>query len=155
MKKLLFILLCALTATLLHAQNAPTALVLWHTDGSLSRILLSENPKITFANDMISVKGETSSLEFPIKNVPHFYYDNSSSISSVDAAKTSIRILRDAVVFEGEITQENVRLFSIDGKSQPVNYTKTSTGLSVDITSLNSGAYIININGNTAKFIKL
>lgn len=154
MKKIILAACCLSVFTSLSAQSNQPALVLWHTDGSKTRIELNDKPNVTFLKDSMNVVATSVSFSYAVKDVPRFSYENVASGFTNNLSDASFRIIGENVYFYGVTDKKNIALYSIDGKLQNIQLDGVSFGFVLHISQLPTGVYLLKVNNRITKIIK-
>ena len=144
---LLFACICSLS---MEAANAAKALVVSFNDGTSQVFALADLPDITMGNDVMTIKAGATTAEFPLYTVRTFTFGDATGIQNVAVNELSRQ--GDQLIIPGSDNQ--VRIFAIDGKAVPVSPIHKADATTIDLGSLPHGTYIINANGKTVKIIK-
>lgn len=150
-----------------HAQEQST-LVIWHADGTKTRVELSKKPEIYFSNhywdgekyqDEKSVffylSSEELDLRYPATNVLKFTYEKTPS-TDINAPQdgTTYRKEGERIYFDESVTPDKIALYSSNGVKVPVQIQQTERGFSLSLSGIPSGVYMLSVNGKTSKFVK-
>ena len=151
---MLFVFLLAGTFCYSYSEN-PVRLVLWHSDGSQTRVELYTRPQVKISTDSVWVTSPVATLKYACSDVLRFTYENvPTGISSVQQKAKDFQVSNGRIYFSGKAKSSQVHLYSIDGKEQPINVTVTDEGLCMPLSQVQSGTYLLNVNGKTCKFEK-
>ncbi|GEM_PF-1077092 len=144
-------------ASIVHAQTNST-LVLWHADGTQTRIELFKKPRIYFEtwDDSIHIYSDVLDLRYPSANVLKFTYEDvpvPTTIQSLGMASTYHQE-GENIYFDRNISPEKIVLYNSNGVSVPVRMRQTERGITLSLSDVPSGVYILSVNGKTSKFMK-
>lgn len=128
---LLMVVVCSALATLAQGKS----LFITFNDGSKAEFAMTDNPAITMTDGTMTVVAGTTTLNYELWRVKQFTFGTSTAIREVSGI---------------QLKSDKVRIFTLDGKAVNVSARQDQ----IDLSSLASGVYIININGNTLKFRK-
>lgn len=151
---LLFYLI--LNNPMLRAQN----LVLKLNDASEIQNLLSEIKKLEFSdNNLLITKNTGIAQTYPINDVQKLYFGTIAKINTDIAVHSAISIFPNPTQQFIEVTgipvsANSIKIFQTDGKLI-LQENVTETHKTIDISRLNPGLYIINIQNQSLKFYKL
>ena len=115
--------------------------------------------KVTFASTNFSVlQGEEVAGVFELKNVSSIKFAESTAVQSVEQASAIVvtpNPVRDNLVIKGgeELYGSAVSIYSVTGAN--VMQLSSWQGEAINISHLPAGVYIINIQSETIKFVKL
>lgn len=159
MKKITLIALLfylALNNQMLCAQN----LILRLNDASEIQNLLSEIKKLEFSDDKLLITMNTGIAQTcPINDVQKLYFGTIATINTDIEAHSTISIFPNPAqqfieIKNIPVSANRIRIFQTDGKLIMQEST-TETSKTIDISRLNPGLYIINIQNQSSKFFKL
>lgn len=119
----------------LVTQAQGKSLFITFNDGSKAEFAMTDNPAITMTDGTMTVVAGTTTLNYELWRVKQFTFGTSTAIREVSGI---------------QLKSDKVRIFTLDGKAVNVSARQDQ----IDLSSLASGVYIININGNTLKFRK-
>ena len=128
-------------------------LVLWHKDGTKVLFDLAEEPKICYAAEKVSIES-TTRVEYEFNAIRKMTYelDVENDIRMLKIQnKRPFKTVGDHITFLPSDKDLRVRIVSLSGmvlKDFVVQKNDTST---IDLHSLGSKVYLINVNGVTYK----
>ena len=134
--KRLFLLMAVVCATLV-TQAQGQSLFITFNDGSKAEFAMADNPAISMADGIMTVEAGSNTLTYELWRVKQFTFATSTGIRNIS-------------VSDIHVNSDSVRIYTLDGKA--VNMPASQGEVSLD--ALAPGLYIININGNTLKFMK-
>ena len=149
MRKLLLSLLAVFCSMIAKAEEK--SLIITFSDNTTQTFVLSTLPQITMANNKMTILAGATTAEYDLYKIKTFIFSGTTSIRNIED-NSEIKTEGNKIIIEG--TNANVRIFSIDGKSTTIKTTNTSNSTVIDISSLNSGVYIIKANDKTVKISK-
>ena len=153
MKKLVIAFLTLATASVssLRAQT----LVLHHADGTTTDVELYTQPRIEFQNDRVLITSPVLSMEYPKQDVLRFTYKG-SVITAIEQPRAEADYTRDAgqLVFHGIKQVDKVAVYTANGIRVPVNITRRGSDVSLPLSQIPQGVYLLSVNGRTSKFTK-
>ena len=149
MRKLLLSLLAVFCSMIAKAEEK--SLIITLSDNTTQTFVLSTLPQITMANNKMTILAGATTAEYDLYKIKTFIFSGTTSIRNIED-NSEIKTEGNKIIIEG--TNANVRIFSIDGKSTTIKTTNTSNSTVIDISSLNSGVYIIKANDKTVKIKK-
>ena len=130
------------------AKAEEKSLIITFSDNTTQTFVLSTLPQITMANNKMTILAGATTAEYDLYKIKTFIFSGTTSIRNIED-NSEIKTEGNKIIIEG--TNANVRIFSIDGKSTTIKTTNTSNSTVIDISSLNSGVYIIKANDKTVK----
>lgn len=134
---------------------ADYALQLHLKDGSLQTFLISSKPSLTIADGTLSVKSVQTEFSCQLGQVD--YYDFPSEIDmSVEkiGSKAAIRMNGDCICFSGLNGNAKVAVYTPAGKKIRDVATDGQGNVTIDISSLPQGTYVVNVGNYSTKVIK-
>lgn len=154
MKKLLTsVMLLIMTAMTSFAQGNAT-LVLWHADGTTTDVALYLMPKVAFQNDKVVITSAVLDMEYPKSNILRFTYKGSGT--GIAAPKTEANYSQegDRLVFHGVGSADKVVIYTTNGIRVPVRLSASGDGVTLSLSSIPQGVYVLSVNGKTSKFTR-
>lgn len=159
MKQLLLLIIAALFApSLLLAQDNSTAtLKIEGASGNLGKVQISTTSEITFADGNMVVTDGTDSQTFALADIAEMSFDFAMSSADDLTAELGSGLtitLHNNVL---DVTSDLKTPITVDIYSASGQYfgRHTSTGtLSVDLSSLTKGIYVLKVNDKVVKFIR-
>ena len=137
----------------IHMTSLSQVLDLHHADGTTTSVDLKTMPEVTFSDQYVFVTSPTLNMQFHKDNVLSFTYSNVASGIN-EAKETSFTRQGDNLIFHGSRIVPEVAIYSLNGIRIPLKAIKAGSDISISISSLPTGIYILSINGKTSKFIK-
>ena len=135
MRRLLLIMTVVFSTLMVQAQGK--SLFITFNDGSKAEFAMADNPAITMTDGTMTVVAGTTTLSYELWRVKQFTFATSTGIRNIS-------------VSDIHVNSDSVRIYTLDGKA--VNMPASQGEVNLD--GLAPGLYIININGNTLKFLK-
>jgi hypothetical protein len=136
MKRLL--LLLAVVCTTLSAQSQAKSLFITFNDGSKAEFAMADNPAITMTDGTMTIVTAGNTLDYELWRVKQFTFGTSTGIQEISSPAGIL------------VSDRPVSIYTLDGKAVSVPMVQGKAHLDL----LPSGLYIININGNTLKYMK-
>ena len=133
------------------AKAEDKSLIITFSDNTTQTFVLSALPQITMANNKMTISAGSTTAEYDLYKIKTFTFSGTTSIGNIED-NSDIKTEGNRIIIEG--TNANVRIFSIDGKPATIKTINTSNSTVIDISSLNSGVYIIKANDKTVKISK-
>ena len=133
------------------AKAEEKSLIITFNDNTTQTFVLSTLPQITMANNKMTILAGATTAEYDLYKIKTFTFSGTTSIGNIED-NSDIKTEGNRIIIEG--TNANVRIFSIDGKPATIKTINTSNSTVIDISSLNSGVYIIKANDKTVKISK-
>ena len=133
------------------AKAEEKSLIITFNDNTTQTFVLSTLPQITMANNKMTILAGATTAEYDLYKIKTFTFSGTTSIGNIED-NSDIKTEGNRIIIE--VTNANVRIFSIDGKPATIKTINTSNSTVIDISSLNSGVYIIKANDKTVKISK-
>ena len=132
-------------------------LVLWHANGKTTEISLSKKPRVTFSADKVLVKGSGINFEYSANDIIKFTYKKEDVVNDIDAPNNEVNFFRDEehIVFNGIKSTDEVALYKLNGSRIPVQLIHSDDNkVTLSLSGIPSGIYILKVNGKTTKITK-
>ena len=154
MKKLFTFLFVLLVFSQQAMAQDKATLVLYHADGTTTDVALYLKPRVVFDGDMVRITSTVLDMEYPKSNILRFSYKGSGT--GITAPKNEADYTRegDRLVFHGISSSDKVAVYNSDGIRVPVHLSTTIDGVSLSLSSISKGVYVLSVNGKTSKFVK-
>ena len=139
------------------SQPKYETLVLWHANGKTTEISLSKKPCVTFSADKILIKGAGINFEYPSNAIVKFTYKTEDVVNDIDAPYNEFNFFRDEehIVFNGIKSTDEIALYKLNGSRIPVQLTYSDENkVTLSLSSIPFGIYILKVNGKTTKIVK-
>lgn len=134
-----------------HAASGDeeSQLVLSMIDGNKIYFMLSERPKITFAEQTMKIGSASREKEIEIANVSQFYFsDKTNAINNLKANDIRVRFIADDKVMVEGVSAEKIRLYALDGKEIKSHVVYSDGSAIVSLSLLLPGVYILVTDNN-------
>lgn len=130
-------------------------LIIWQKDGSKVSYNLDEQPKTTFTSEDLVITTATSTISYPLAKIQRYTYEGAQlSVRDVKSQGISISHNGDLIIVKGMTSGKNVTVYSMDGVQLLSKLSDGAEQLSLSLSSLPMGAYIIKADEITYKFMK-
>ena len=141
---------------MMSMANEPiTQLVIWAKDGTKVAYALAEKPKLTFTESELVVKTDSIEVIYDLEKMSRFTYENGSVTGITDLrTDTPFSLINEALVFPALPANSSVSVYSFNGSLVFKKTIKTSGEYAFPLSGLNTGIYLVNVNGVTYKIIK-
>ena len=149
-----------LAATVVAANASapePTTLIVQTKGGEKMEFVLSEHPKVTFTTNELLIETESNAVYYPLSDMARFTYKNvtpSTGMIDITTNKTMFNLSGDLLVFPSLPENCEVKIYSADGMLVYNTKTKQAGEYSFAMSGLNTGTYIVSVNGSTYKILK-
>ena len=148
----------ALVLLLLLAANSRAqgnaTLVLWHSDGTQTDIELFTMPQISFSGDQVVITSDVLNMEYPKTNVLRFTFKGNGTGIKAPQADADYSIRDGQLTFHGISSTDRVAVYNASGIRVPARFAVNGSDISLSLSSIPSGVYILSVNGNTSKFTR-
>lgn len=143
-------------AATVMAQNV---LVIHLKDGSDRRyILLDEEPVITFTSDKIVITSERNSTELGLAmaDVSYFNYDGGNGTTRIEETVVpgGMNLTGDQLALSGLPAGSDIYIYGVGGQLFMETKADDEGNAVIDLTSLNTGVYIVKANNISTKITK-
>lgn len=146
-------LLLILSSSRIAAEEPVSSFVIYLMDGTSMTCQLSDKPTIKFTLSDLVVNSEKSSFTIPLDNLAKFGFESSTSgVEVVKPDKPNYTIYGNRILVKDLASGTCVRLYNVNGIRVFERTCNMDNGtMEIDVDSLPSGVYLLNINSNTAK----
>ncbi len=124
----------AVVCSALVIQAQDKSLFITFNNGSKAEFAMADNPAITMKDGTMTVEAGATTLSYELWRVKQFTFGASTGIRNVSGLR---------------IKSGRIAAYTLDGKAVNI----PTIGGEVNLDGLASGLYIININGNTLKYM--
>ncbi len=150
MKKTLLILITCLCCMSLMAAEGSKSLVITFDNGTTQTYLLSDNPEVTVADNMLVVAAGGTTAQYTLADVLTFTFAETTGIKTVETAPGIMR-RGDCILIS---TPTKVEAYTTDGKAVSVQYNVSGSTTAVSLNSLPAGITILRAAGKTIKICR-
>ena len=150
MNRLTLIFLSFLFALSLSASGAGKSLVITFDNGTTQTYLLSTNPEVTVADNMLVVTAEGTTAQYTLADVLTFTFSESADIKAVETDPSIMR-RGDCILIS---TPTKVEAYTTDGKAVSVQYNISGSTTAVSLNSLPAGITILRAAGKSIKICR-
>ena len=142
--------------TLLSSITAKSqTLVIWQKDGSKVSYNLDEQPKTTFTTEYLVITTTTKTINYPLSQILRFTYEGGSlSVHDVEVKGINVTQQEDDIIVDGLPVGKSATVFSVDGKQLLSKRSDCSNRLTLSLSKLPSGVYIVKAESVTYKITK-
>ena len=154
MKKILTLFLFLLAFSQQAMAQDKATLVLYHADGTTTDVALYLKPRVVFDGDMVRITSTVLDMEYPKANILRFSYKGSGT--GITAPKNDADYTRegDRLVFHGISSTDKVAVYTTNGIRVPVCLSAASDDVTLSLSSIPQGVYVLSVNGKTSKFVR-
>ena len=107
-----------------------------------------------FDGDLVRITSTVLDMEYPKSNILRFSYTGKGSSISNPQSEASFTRDGDRLIFHGISSTDKVAVYNSDGIRVPVHLSAASDGVTLSISSIPKGVYVLSVNGKTSKFVK-
>ena len=156
LKSLILLALLAGNLFLANAQDTHVTLVVTKTNGEEQTLQLTEDSQLYFENGERLVIGDgNTTVSFQLAEIQKMVCTEYTGIG--EATSSYVQLMpnptRDRFFISNLQNEDEARLYTLDGRL--VKAFTATEGLMVDISDLTPGMYLLQIDGQTLKMMKL
>lgn len=148
----------AMAAALLISQGAAAEyLIVSFRDGTTTSFDLEDRPVVSLQTPMMTIKASTVEAEYDCDSVEKFVIgDPGSTAPALAEGETRLTYRdRNSASVSGLEPGTRVTLYSTDGKTAASAVADASGSVTLDLSALSAGTYIISVsNGQSFKLIR-
>lgn len=136
--------------------NSQISLVVWAKDGSKVAFALSQRPKVTFTETNLIITGEDIDANYPLDKMARFTYEmvDMTAIKDINTEKDAFRFTGESLLFPALKENSTVAVYSLNGALVFKKTVLEAGEYSFPISNLNTGVYLVSVNGLTYKIVK-
>ena len=149
-------LLCTICGV--KGEEPSAKLILCSKDGTKVAYLLTERPKISFAEDNLVIKTYSFYAEYPLTGIQKLSYEGVSSMGINDIISDAVSFSiqdGDVVVLYNISPGQQISVYGIDGKMYMRQISTDAKNTRISLSMLPSGTYVIKAKGLSFKIMKL
>ena len=156
MKRLFLLLLMPLFSMMAVADEAINSLVVWAKDGTKVAYALADKPKVTFTGTDLVITSNGIEVNYALENMSRFTYENSTStgVTNLKNGETSLKLDKESLQFPSLKANSTLTVYSANGTLVFKQIVRKDGEYSFPISNLNTGVYMVNVNGLTYKIVK-
>lgn len=156
MMKILLLLLLPLFSIVAVGEETVEKLVVWAKDGTKVAFALAEKPTITFEESDMIITSNGVEVKYALENMARFTYEKSSTtgITNLNNGESSFKLDGESILFPSLKANSTVSVYTVNGTLVLQETVHSDGEYSFPISSLNTGVYIVNVNGLTYKIVK-
>lgn len=138
------------------AKAEQKMLVITATDGTQTKYLLDEMPRVNIEKPYLVITAGLASISLPLEQLQHMHYEKATDDAT---AIGEIKMLdekgsRERIDFSNLPADANVSIYTLDGKLLYNLRPGQGKSLSLPLNSLQSGIYLVKVNDVTYKIQK-
>lgn len=153
MKQFLFSFCMLLLPMLCHSQN-PTALVVWHKDGSCTEMAFKDKPSVKFGGEKVVLESEGTSVEFDRSELLRITYGQEGAKVASPEKETLITVSHGELVLRHVATTTPISVYGITGQSVSVKVRRQTDNVWISLADLSKGVYVIKVGDRNFKYSK-
>lgn len=150
MKKLLTLSLFFLLSASMQAQ----ILVLHHANGTTTDVQLYTQPQVKFEGDRVLITSTVLNMEYSKQDVLRFTYKGGPLGISSSKDKANVSQENDQLIFHGIKSSDKIAVYTANGIRVPVRISRNSSTVTLPLSAIPSGVYLLSVNGRISKFTK-
>lgn len=147
-------LVAALLVVFSAAAEANLSLVIHRTDGTTTVFALDEQPVTSFTRDDLVITTSTDSYSYPLTNIQRFTYENATTVNSIRHTGILVAQRGGYLVVSGLQAGQIVTLYGIDGRQMATAQAYGSAPVSIPLSHLPGGVYVVKADCVTFKILK-
>lgn len=133
-------------------QNQAKKLVVTTTDGTRSEFELNTKPVITMVKPYLVVEANGTQVSFELENLQSIKYEQMPDPSAINGLRMDKE--NGNICFNNLPSNADVSIYTLDGKLLMAQKPSESQSLSLPLSSLKQGVYLVKVNGITYKISK-
>lgn len=152
---IVFLFFAIVINTKITAQNSQTQLVVWAKNGTKVAYTLTEKPKVTFTETDLVITSNGIEVHYSLENMLRFTYENSAAkITDLKTDETAFKLDGESLLFPSLEANSTVSIYAANGILVFKQTVRQTGEYSFPLSSLNTGLYMVNVNGLTYKILK-
>ncbi len=153
--KTIFTIFILLLTVFYSGTLSAQRLVIWQKNGTKVSFDLDEQPKTTFTTEDLVITTATATISYPLGKIQRYTYE-SGEVNVRDVKSKGICIWHDGdnIIIKGLPKGKSVTVYSIDGKQLLTKPSAGSERLTLSLSDLPAGAYVVKADEITYKFSK-
>lgn len=139
------------------AENNPINFVVWAKDGTKVAYALAEKPKVTFTETDLVITTKDVEVNYSLENMARFTYekDNSTTaITNIQTDESPFKLNEGTLLFPSLNANSTVSVYSLNGTLVFKKTVHQNGEYGFNLSNLNAGVYMVNVNGLTYKIVK-
>jgi hypothetical protein len=156
MKSKLLVLLLSFFCLSAMADEPKTQLVVWAKDGTKVAYALAENPKVTFTETDLVITTKGVEVNYALVNMARFTYENEivTAVTNLQTGALSLKLDGESLLFPALSANSTVSLYSLNGTLIFSKTVRKAGEYTFPLSGLNTGVYVVTVNGLTYKIVK-
>ena len=134
-----------------HAQR----LVIWQKDGSKVSYELDDQPRTTFTTDELVITTAKATISLLLPQIQRYTYEDvETGVRDVRKEGINISHKGDDIIVRGLAKGKSVTVYGVDGKQLLTKQSDGSGRLTLSLSKVSAGVYMIKADEITYKFSK-
>lgn len=156
MKTKFLVLLMSLISLSAIADEPITQLIVWAKDGTQVAYALAEKPKVTFTETDLVITANGVEVNYTLENMARFTYEGNTatSITNLQTDESPFKVTGESLLFPALKENCTVAVYSLNGTLIFKKTVRQNGEYAFPLSNLNTGVYMINVNGLTYKIVK-
>lgn len=154
-QKLLLVLLSCFSLSAM-ADEPKTQLVVWAKDGTQVAYALAEKPKVTFTETDLVITANGVEVNYTLENMARFTYEDNilTAITNLQTDESTFKLDGESLLFPTLKANSTVSVYSLNGTLVFKKTVRQNGEYAFPLSNLESGVYMVNVNGLTYKIVK-
>ena len=154
-QKLLLVLLSCFSLSAM-ADEPKVQLVVWAKDGTRVAYALAEKPKITFTETDLVITDNGVEVNYTLESMARFTYEDNTSmaITNLQTDESTFKLDGESLLFPALKANSTVSVYSLNGTLVFKKTVRQNGEYAFPLSNLESGVYMVNVNGLTYKIVK-
>ena len=138
------------------ADASKTQLVVWAKDGTRVAYALGEKPKVTFTETDLVITANGIEVNYTLENMARFTYESNSesAIRNLQTDEQVFKLDGESLLFPNLKANSTVSVYSLNGSLVFKKTIRQNGEYTFSLSNLNTGVYMVNVNGLTYKVVK-
>lgn len=138
------------------ADETINSLVVWAKDGTKVAYTLADKPKVTFTETEMVITSNGIEVNYALENLARFTYENSAitGITDLKNGETYFKLDGELLLFPYLKANSTIAIYSTNGTLVFKQTVRKDGEYFFPISKLNTGVYMVNVNGLTYKIVK-
>ena len=139
------------------AQEPRAQLIVWAKDGTKVAYALVEKPKVTFTETDLVITINNIEVDYSIGKMARFTYEENkttTAITNMQTDESSFKLNGESLLFPNLKANSTVSVYSLNGLLVFKKTVRQNGEYAFPLSNLNTGVYMVNVNGLTYKIVK-
>lgn len=138
------------------ANEVRTHLVVWAKDGTRVAYALFEKPRVTFSETELLITSEKVEVKYALDKMTHFTYEYTPpvGVTNLQTDELLFKIDGESLLFLDLKANSSIFIYTVNGALVFKKIVQEEGEYSFPLSYLNSGVYLISVNGLTYKIVK-